>query len=123
MELSVNRHRAGEDGRLELPFARALNVDACNKGESGLAGAGGLIRDNAVKADDNYALIIRAREILAREREVHVQYTFREGNFAADWLTSFRLGEKAMDRHDWIIHDLPVDLCHDLIETAMLHLI
>ena len=45
-EQSVNRHKAGEVGRLEIPFDRALNVDACNKGESGLAGAGGLIRDN-----------------------------------------------------------------------------
>jgi len=36
---SVNRHKAGEVGRLEIPFDRALN-----KGDSGLAGAGGLIK-------------------------------------------------------------------------------
>jgi hypothetical protein len=45
-----------------------------------------LITRHNVKVDANYAPVVRAKEILVREWEVKVQYTFREANVAAVWL-------------------------------------
>jgi len=39
------------------------------------------------KVDANFSLIIKAKELLAREWVVKVQHAFREANAAAYWLS------------------------------------
>jgi hypothetical protein len=79
------------------------------------------------KEDANFSLIIKAKELLAREWVVKVQHAFREANAAAYWLANLGLSMNPLDRNNWIINDpsmgLYLILFYDLVESTRPRLI
>jgi hypothetical protein len=62
-----------------------------------------LITRPIINIDANYTLVMKARELITKDRMVQIQHIFREANAAADWLANYNLIRNPINRNNWII--------------------
>lgn len=68
---------------------------------------------------ESNSVIMKAKNLLTREWDVHTDHVYREANSVADWLANYSLTRNPSDNNSYILDDPPAGvfftLYHDLI--------